>query len=945
MALLSGDIIIKGARQHNLRNITLRLPRGKITVFTGVSGSGKSSLVFDTLYAEGHRQYIETLSSRARQWLDQMDRPDVDYIQGLSPVIAVEQRSARGTSQRSTLATATEIADYARLFWSLEGEQFCPKDGGRILRRSFDECLARVNALPEGTRLMILAPFARTRPALLREELRHLQLRGYQRARVGGVIGDLDDPALCSAKGAEIDIEIVIDRLVRAQTQTSRLADSLELAFREGSGRAIVLIPDGEPQEMRLAMDFSCETCGETYEPLSPRHFSHNHPDGACPVCGGLGKTLQFQPELVVPDPSLSLKDGALKPWNLGTKRMISARKSILRQLSAQVPFPLDVPWRDLPPEKQKLILHGDPLREFTLRPFGAKKTTNGHFRGVIADLDETARNTTGETLRSRLLAFQTAKVCPACGGRRVNARALAVRIGGISLADFLALPASYALDFVHRTTPLFPSAEDARRGLKERLGFLVKTGLGYLTLDRAFVTLSGGEARRARLATQLGLALVGVTYVLDEPSIGLHPADHRRLLDTLIELRDRGNTLLIVEHDEDTIRAADQIVEIGPGAGSHGGNLVFQGTPTEAENDTAPPDSPHHSRTGDYLAGRAHIEKNAKTLPTTTTRKITVANATENNLRTITAHFPIGVFTVVCGVSGSGKSTLVNDILAETAARKINGAKTIPGKNGGISGLEHFTGFVRVEQNPIGKSGRSTPATFTGVFDELRNLFASTPLSRVRGYTATRFSFNVRGGRCERCGGEGRVPIDMQFLGETLVTCPSCHGARYNRETLEVRYHGLNIAEILALTVNEASDLFKHHVKLRTKLDTLAKIGLGYLQLGQPADTLSGGELQRIKLSLELARRQRGETLYILDEPTTGLHWDDIQRLLDILLRLRDAGNTIIVVEHHRDIIRHADWLIELGEGGGDAGGNLIFEGTPNTLAQHAKTPTARHL
>jgi excinuclease ABC subunit A len=883
---------------------------------------------------------MESLSARSRQWLEQMDRPDVDYIQGLSPVIAVEQRTTGGANPRSTVATVTEIADYARLLWTLAGEQFCPKDGGRIVRRSLDDCLAVIHRLPEGTRLILLAPFMRARPAVLRDELPRLHLRGFQRVRINGTIKNLDDNDIYPAGRDEVDVEIVVDRLVQHPDQHARLADSLELAFREGRNRAIVLAErNGTYEEIRLGLDLCCETCGTAYEPLSPRHFSHNHPDGACPTCGGLGKTLQFQESLVIPNPSLSLKEGAIKPWKFGSKRMINVRNGLLRQLSAQVPFDLDKPWSELDEGVRKLLLHGDMQREFAIKPYGKQKPVMGPFAGALSDLAETARTTSSDSLQIRLLAYQTASVCPDCHGKRLNPRALAVRLNGSGIADFLSLPIIRGEDFAKNlasNTSVLP-AEDARRGLEQRLGFLLKTGLGYLTLDREFGTLSGGEIQRVRLATQLGMGLVGVTYILDEPSIGLHPADHKQLLDTLLDLRDRGNTLLVVEHDEDTIRAADHIVEIGPGAGRSGGKLVFQGTPAESADSAT-------SRTGAYLSGKAEIHKNSKTLRPDG-RWLAVNGAEENNLRAISSRFPLGLLTVVCGVSGSGKSTLVNDILANTAARKINRAKTIPGKNTGITGLEQFTSFVRVDQDPVGKSARSNPATFTGIFDELRKLFALAPLAKVRGYGPARFSFNVRGGRCERCAGDGYISLDMQFLGETFVQCPSCHGARYNRETLEVRHKGLNIAEVLSLTVTEALDFFRNHVKLKARLQTLDAVGLGYLQLGQPANTLSGGEAQRLKLSLELSRRQQGESLYILDEPTTGLHWDDIQHLLDLLLQLRDAGNTIIVIEHHRDFIRHADWLLELGPGGGDAGGNLIFEGTPGDLKKRADTPTGRFL
>ncbi|MDR0535290.1 MAG: excinuclease ABC subunit UvrA [Puniceicoccales bacterium] len=969
-----GEIIVKGARTHNLRNLSLRIPRGRFVVFTGVSGSGKTSLVFDTIHAEGRRQYMESLSVRSRQWFGQMERPDVDYIQGLSPVIAVEQRTSAGANPRSTVATITETADYARLLWALAGEQRCPEDGGRILRKTLDDCLAQIRALPHGSRLILLAPFMRARPAILRDELQRLQLRGYQRVRINGEIRNLEDNDILPHGRDEVDVEIVIDRITLDANQGSRLADSLELAFREGKNRAMVQwIPPGAspapektdapplpPATLNLALDHACERCGATYDTLTPRHFSHNHPDGACPACSGLGRTLAFQPALVVPNPALSIKDGAIKPWRLGSKRMLNARSSLLRQLATQVPFNLETPWQQLPEATRTLLLHGDASRIFSLRPHGRQKTVAAPFDGILADLAHTARETTSDSLRARLLAYQTASPCPVCSGHRLKPRSLAVSLNGLNFAQFLALPASEAAGFIEglSSNPAVTQAEDARRGLAERLRFLEKTGLGYLALDREFGTLSGGETQRVRLATQLGLALVGVTYVLDEPSIGLHPADHQRLLNTLLDLRDRGNTLLVIEHDEATIRAADQIIEIGPEAGKHGGQLIYQGppprnpAPPQAATTTAPaapvppPQTPaSQSRTLAYLDGTAKIQKNAPDrLPDG--RWLTVHDASENNLRHLTARFPIGLLTVICGVSGSGKSTLVNDILAAAAAREINGAKLVPGRHNGITGLGHFAHFALVDQTPIGTSPRSTPATYTGLFDELRSLYAAAPLAKIRGYGPARFSHNVRGGRCERCAGDGHIALDMQFLGEITAPCPSCQGARYNRETLEIRHRGLNIAEVLALTVAEAQEFFRNHPKLQLRLGTLSQVGLGYLQLGQPADTLSGGEAQRLKLTHELARSTRnGPALYILDEPTTGLHWDDIQRLLDLLLRLRDAGNTLLVIEHHRDLVRAADWLLELGPGGGSAGGNLIYEGPPASLANTRHTPTGKFL
>lgn len=977
----SSSIHIRGARTHCLRDLELRIPRGKMTVVTGVSGSGKSSLAFDTLYAEGKRRFMESLSARARAALEQTDRPDVDFIHGLTPVIAVEQRTSGGANPRDTVASVTEIADYARLLWCAAGDRRCPKDGGRIVRRTLDDCIDGLLRDFPGARAMLLAPHLAGRPAVLREPLDDLVRRGFRRARIGGRIVETDAPDALPTGRDEVAVDIVIDRVSLAADARSRLADSLELTFREGRNRAFVLVENktGGWDEHPLSLNLSCETCGDVHETLTPKHFSPNRPEGACPCCGGLGKTLRFAEELVVPDFSKKLGDGAIKPWKLGSKRMITERNAILRQLAAQVPFDADKPWGEIPADARRLILEGDPAREFVLK-VGRRKAATGPWAGVFADLAESLAETSSDHLKARLNTFRISSPCPVCGGGRLNPAAQAVTLGGVSISRFYQMSVEDAFAFAGALAPtnasgesrvmsgeLTPShaskdtrsktrssgtdspltphhsplfsgpTEEARKGLEQRLGFLQKSGLAYLGLDRESGTLSGGETQRVRLATQLGLELAGVTYVLDEPSIGLHPADHAKLLGALTDLRDRGNTLVVVEHDRETMLAADRVVELGPGAGKEGGRLVFEGSLDACKK------SPE-SRTGAFLSGRAEVERTAKQLPAPD-KFIRIKAAAENNLKGFDALIPVGRLTGVCGVSGSGKSTLALDILGAFCARKFNGAKTLPGRHDGIEIPDTVTGFVQVTQDPIGRSARSNPATFTGIFDHLRELFSKASLSKIRGYEASRFSFNLRGGRCEKCQGDGTVYLDMQFLGETAIPCPSCGGARYNRETLEVRHKGLNIAEVLDLTIADAFVFFKNHPRIENKLRTLVDVGLGYIKLGQPADTLSGGEAQRLKLADELGKRKEGGCLYLLDEPTTGLHWDDVQKLLDLLFRLRDAGNTVVVIEHHTDILRHADWLLELGPGGGRHGGALLHSGPPAELKSVKGSPTGRYL
>ncbi len=937
-------IHVKGAREHNLKNLELRIARGKLTVITGPSGSGKSSLAFDTIYAEGYRKYMESLSTQARAVLDQLKRPEVDFIHGLSPVLAIEQRTGAG-GPRSTIATATEIADYARLLWALAGEQRCPKDGGRVVRRSLDDNVQRLLTACAGQRLMLLAPLLRAKPSVLRDELPRLRQRGFQRVRLNGEIRNLDEPNILPTGAKEIAVDLVVDRLVATADQRARISDSLELAFREGKDRALVLAQSAADQpwtKITLSQHLACETCGDVFEKLTPRHFSFNHSEGACATCGGLGRQLRFVPELIVPDPAKSVRGGALKPWRIGGKNLIIKHNALLKQLAEQLPFDPDTPWQDLPDATRDAILNGAGERQFAFKLRRMREPKAASFPGVIADLDESFRHTASEGFRARLTTFMVSGTCTECRGGRLNARSSAVTVLGRTYPDFLALDVAAAHAVAQELAAAHgPGAALAEvvTGIAQRLHFLLQTGLAYLTLDRDYATLSGGEAQRVRLATQLGMGLMGVIYVLDEPSIGLHPADNERLLAQLRELRDRGNTVLVVEHDEETIRMADEVIELGPGAGTEGGELLFQGTPEACARLSA-----RDSRTGPYLARQLRVTREAK-LREPDGAWLTVREARANNLRGIDARFPVGLLTCVTGVSGSGKSTLVNDILAAAAARKLNGAKSIPGRHRHIENLDFFEKLVLVDQEPIGRSPRSNPATFTGLLDQLRDLFAQVPLARIRGYKASRFSFNVRGGRCERCQGDGVIKLDMQFMADAYAPCPSCAGRRFNRETLEVLFHGNSIADVLGMTVREAITLFRNIPRILDRLATLEAVGLGYLQLGQAATTLSGGEAQRLKLSLELSKRQQGQTLYILDEPTTGLHWTDIQRLMDLLFKLRDAGNTVIVIEHNLDVINLADWLIDLGPGGGRDGGDLVYAGPRADIETAARSLTGQAL
>lgn len=921
----SSDIHIKGARQHNLRNVELRIPRNRFVVITGVSGSGKSSLAFDTLYAEGYRKFIDSLSTRARALLEQMPRPEVDFIHGLSPVIAIEQRTGGPSNPRSTVATVSEVADYARLLWAFGGEAFCPKDGGRIVRRTLDQCMDDLLRDHAGKKVQILSHYLHAKPSMLRTEWPHLRQKGFQRVRLNSTIMTLEEAEETASGSTPLSVDLVIDRLVLKPQQRSRLADSLELAFREGKNRAIALVEDADAaggwREIPVSQELSCTLCGTVYPAVSPRSFSTNHPDGACPTCGGLGQTLRFAPELVVPDTSISVKNGAVKPWRLGSKRMIIQRNAILKQLSEQVPYDPNTPWQDLPVDVRELILNGDPERLFAFKLKAGRSLPEPQlFAGVLADLDQTRRTTSSDGLRARLMTYQHSATCPDCCGSGLRAESRHVLLHGLSYDRFMKLDLQAAYEFLSSLPEaLFP---EVRKALQQRIHFLIEVGLEYLELSRTFNSLSGGEAQRVRLASQLGMELTGITYILDEPTIGLHASDTHRLLQALLGLRDRGNSVIVVEHDPEIMRAADHIVEVGPGAGLAGGQIIHAGSLDSLLQCPQSCSAP-------FLRGQQSLHAAGKRLAPGN-RQLSVLGAREHNLRSIDVSFPVGLFTCVTGVSGSGKSTLVNGILAKAAAMKLQRSRDLPGAHSGIEGLQAFSRVVRVDQDPIGRSPRSNPATFTKVFDDLRALFAQTSLAKVRGYKPTRFSFNMRGGRCERCAGDGVIQLDMHFLADVYSECPACSGQRYNRETLEVRYRGLNIADVLQLTVDQAADFFGKVPKIRHKLETLRAVGLGYLRLGQAANTLSGGEAQRLKLSLELSKGVQGETLYILDEPTTGLHWLDIQHLVDLLFQLRDQGNTIVVIEHNVEFIQLADWIIDLGPGGGRNGGNLMYAGPP---------------
>ncbi len=935
-------IVVAGAREHNLKNISVEIPRNRLTTITGLSGSGKSSLAFDTLYAEGQRKYVESLSAYARQFLDQMQKPDVDYIEGLSPAISIEQRMA-GSNPRSIVATTTEIHDYLRLLYANIGQAHCPKCGQAITRQSAEEIVDQLLRLPAKTRLMLLAPMVQGRKGEHEEVLASVRKQGYVRVRVDGGIYEVDDVPKLDKKKVHT-IEVVVDRLMIDEKVRSRLTDSVETALHTADGVLIALTEKGknEWQETLYSERNACIPCGLSFDTLTPRHFSFNSPYGACSVCHGLGTMLVFDESLVIPDPSLSLDDGAVHAWRRGGRRLIIYYKGLLRALAKHYGVSMNTPLNKLPKAFQQVLLYGseDEEIEFGFWRGGAHHRYEKPFEGVIPNLERRLEETDSEFTRQRLHGYMSRQHCKACDGARLKAESLSCYVGGRSIVDVCRMSITDAHEFFDS---LQLSSQDAQianeilKEIRERLRFLINVGLGYLTLDRESGTLSGGEAQRIRLATQIGAGLVGVLYVLDEPSIGLHQRDNERLLQTLQNLRDLGNTVVVVEHDEQTIQESDYIIDLGPRAGVHGGEVVYAGELDGLLKN-------ERSLTAQYLTGREQIEVPAKRNKPKN-GFVTIKGAAANNLQNVTVKFPLGLFVCVTGVSGSGKSTLVDDILRKALFQHFFKSKDRPGQHQSIDGLKKVDKVIVIDQSPIGRTPRSNPATYTGTFSLIRDLFSQLPAAKMRGYGPGRFSFNVKGGRCEACKGDGIIKIEMHFLPDVYVTCEQCGGKRYNRETLEVHYHGKSIAEVLDMTIEEALEFFEHIPKIARKLKSLDDVGLGYLSLGQSATTLSGGEAQRMKLSAELSRRDTGNTLYLLDEPTTGLHFADIHRLLGVLTRLRDAGNTVIVIEHNLDVIKTADYLIDLGPEGGTGGGHVVGCGTPEELAKNPKSHTGRYL
>ena len=928
------SIRVQGARENNLKNVDLTIPRDAMVVFTGLSGSGKSSLAFDTIFAEGQRRYVESLSSYARMFLGQVDKPDVDFIEGLSPAVSIDQKST-SKNPRSTVGTITEIYDYMRLLWARIGHPHCPECGEEITQQTPQQIVDILQEYPERTRLQILAPVVSARKGEFVDLFKDLLTQGYSRARVDGETVQLSDPPKL-AKQYKHTIEVVVDRIVIKDGIHQRLTDSIETALKLADGRVLIDFVDREQDDPERTRSFSENLACPNNHPLQidtiePRAFSFNSPFGACSACDGIGSRLEVDTELLVPNPDLTLGEGAIAPWSQG-KATTEYWLRLLAGLGEELGFDLNTPFKDLPAKTRAAILDGKDYKvEVSYRNrFGRERRYTSGFEGVKAYIKRKHEETESDFARDRYEQYMRQVACPSCGGARLNPTILGVKVGGQSIADITDLSLADALAFVRG---LQLSAREAKIGeqvLKEidaRLQFLLDVGLDYLTLSRSAGTLSGGEAQRIRLATQIGSGLVGVLYVLDEPSIGLHQRDNRRLIETLTKLRDMGNTLIVVEHDEDTMREADWIVDVGPGAGEHGGEIVHSGSFEDLLKNT-------RSITGDYMAGRRNIEVPASRRPVDKKRQLTVRGARENNLKNVTVSFPLGVFTAVTGVSGSGKSTLVNDILYTSLANKLNGAKQVPGRHKSIDGLEHLDKVIHVDQSPIGRTPRSNPATYTGVFDHIRKLFAETSEAKMRGYTPGRFSFNVKGGRCEDCSGDGTLKIEMNFLPDVYVPCETCHGKRYNRETLEVHYKGKTIADVLEMPVEEAAEFFAAFTPIARHLNTLVDVGLGYIRLGQPATTLSGGEAQRVKLATELQKRSNGRSIYVLDEPTTGLHFEDIRKLLVVLQSLVDKGNSVITIEHNLDVIKCADWIIDMGPEGGSGGGTVIAEGTPEHVA-----------
>ncbi|MEE2678572.1 MAG: excinuclease ABC subunit UvrA [Myxococcota bacterium] len=927
-------IVVRGAREHNLQDIEVRIPRDRLVVVTGLSGSGKSSLAFDTLYAEGQRRYVESLSAYARQFLDQMSKPDVDSIDGLSPAIAIAQKTL-GRSPRSTVGTTTEVADYLRLLFARAGDPHCPNCGRPIASQTPQQMTDRVLALGAGTKLQVLAPIVRDRKGTYGKELDQLRRQGYVRARIDGQFRDLADD-ITLRRSERHSIAVVVDRLVVKESARGRITESIETALRLASGLVTLDVGPGQ-EEVGLSETSACADCGISLPEIAPRLFSFNSPHGACPECGGLGTRAEFDPALVVPDGSLSLRAGAIAPWS--GRRAPRYYAGLLDALAEHFAIDLDAAWERLPLRARRGILEGGIALELELGRGRKGARYAREWDGVLGELAR--RYEAGrESERERLARYRSPRPCPECEGSRLRPEARSVRLCGESIAAVNAQTIAQAgawLDGLVLRDGQRQIADRVLHEIRERLRFLEDVGLGYLTLARSSATLSGGEAQRIRLATQVGASLVGVLYILDEPSIGLHPRDNRRLLDSLERLRDAGNSVIVVEHDEETIRSADHVVDMGPGAGLHGGRIVAQGPPGSIEQDA-------ESLTGAYLSGRRAIPVPPRRRPPGR-RAVVITGCREHNLKDVTLRLPLGVFTVVTGVSGSGKSTLVNDTLHRVLAARLHGALTPPGRFSRIAGVDELDKVVAVDQAPIGRTPRSNPATYVGVFDAIRKLFSQVPEARVRGYGPGRFSFNVKGGRCETCQGDGVFRVEMHFLPDLFVTCEVCRGRRYNRETLDIAYKDRTIADVLEMTVEEALGFFEAVPSIRRILETLHEVGLGYLHLGQAATTLSGGEAQRIKLARELSRRSTGRSLYLLDEPTTGLHFADVEKLLEVLNRLVDAGNTVVVIEHHPDVVKTADHVIDLGPEGGEKGGEIIIEGTPEEVAQHPVSHTGRAL
>ncbi|MFC2392060.1 MAG: excinuclease ABC subunit UvrA [Rothia aeria] len=939
------SIRVQGARENNLKNVDLTIPRDAMVVFTGLSGSGKSSLAFDTIFAEGQRRYVESLSSYARMFLGQVDKPDVDFIEGLSPAVSIDQKST-SKNPRSTVGTITEIYDYMRLLWARVGHAHCPECGEEITKQTPQQIVDTLMGYPERTRVQVLAPVVSARKGEFVDLFKDLLTQGYSRARVDGQTVQLSDPPKL-AKQYKHTIEVVVDRIVIKDGINQRLTDSVETALRLADGRLLIDFVDEVEDSPERTRSFSENLACPNNHPLQidtiePRAFSFNSPFGACQACDGIGSRLEVDEELLIPNPELSLGEGAIAPWSQG-KATTEYWLRLLAGLGEELGFDLNTPWNKLSAKVQKAILSGKDFKvEVSYRNrFGRERRYTSGFEGVKAYIKRKHAETESDFARDRYEQYMRQVACPSCRGARLNPTILGVKVGQKSIAEVTELPLRTALEFMRGLTLSEREMKIAEQVLKEidaRLQFLLDVGLDYLTLSRAAGTLSGGEAQRIRLATQIGSGLVGVLYVLDEPSIGLHQRDNRRLIDTLTKLRDMGNTLIVVEHDEDTMREADWIVDVGPGAGEHGGQVVHSGTYDELLKNKS-------SITGDYMAGRREIEVPATRRPVDKKRRVKVFGARENNLKNVDVVFPLGVFTAVTGVSGSGKSTLVNDILYTSLANKLNGAKQVPGRHRKIEGLEHLDKVIHVDQSPIGRTPRSNPATYTGVFDNIRKLFAETNEAKIRGYTPGRFSFNVKGGRCEACSGDGTLKIEMNFLPDVYVPCETCHGKRYNRETLEVHYKGKTIADVLEMPVEEAAEFFAAFTPIARHLNTLVDVGLGYIRLGQPATTLSGGEAQRVKLAAELQKRSNGRSIYVLDEPTTGLHFEDIRKLLAVLQSLVNKGNTVITIEHNLDVIKCADWIIDMGPEGGDGGGTVIAEGTPESVAGVASSHTGHFI